>query len=400
MRCPPANNCHLALQCSTVLYVLFALERVQKERLTCIKSITTLGSSDVKTAPFRANIWEEKKHKNEAEKQNQHLHFCKVVDVFSPHWSFLSCLFFSIVCFRGRYLVWNYMEYYCIWFQFSDVPDLMTTMKTILMTIMTIIILTVTMKQYCEQHWGVAFCLDPEFKRKKLEEEEEEEELMNSNSLRFKKRFYCSPAEWSLPLLWRTPPSCGSPQGPQGRLSWDDNTCPCYVYITLMLTCNLSAVAAWRHSLCVCTEVATCEIVQYMQSVCACVREEICLSSCKKQKHVHAPSDNCTVHLHIHHTYSKHTHTHVQTHSSSCSPFSTLSWALPVTPHGDFALCQLSYSNKPLRHWSLRCHYWLQCEIRDELIWSSVSVLVWHCPKSLNRISDRGESIIPSDLLA
>ena len=27
---PPANNCHLALQCSTALYVLSALERVQK----------------------------------------------------------------------------------------------------------------------------------------------------------------------------------------------------------------------------------------------------------------------------------------------------------------------------------------------------------------------------------
>ena len=29
-----------------------------------------------------------------------------------------------------------------------------------------------------------------------------------------------------------------------GGLSSDDNTCPYYVYITLMLTCNLSAVAA------------------------------------------------------------------------------------------------------------------------------------------------------------
>lgn len=35
---------------------------------------------------------------------NQHLQFCKVLDVFSPNCSFLSHLFFSIVCLCGRYL--------------------------------------------------------------------------------------------------------------------------------------------------------------------------------------------------------------------------------------------------------------------------------------------------------
>lgn len=140
-------------------------------------------------------------------------------------------------------------------------------------------------------------------------------------------------------------------------------SCPCYVYITLMLTCNLSAVAAWRHSLCVCTEVATCEFVQYMQvCVCLCPRRNLSVVTQKKQ-HVHAPSNNCPVH-----TYTAHT-THTQTHSSSCSPLSTLSWALPVTPHGDFALCQLSYSNKPLRRWSPRC-VWLPQLIYIIYLWS------------------------------
>lgn len=155
-----------------------------------------------------------------------------------------------------------------------------------------------------------------------------------------------------LAVLWPSPEAGPPlPRGPQGRLSSDDNTCPNYVYITLMLTCNLSAVAAWRHSLCVCTEVAMCEFVQYMQ-VCVLV-------SAKKSVCRHAKSNTCMHPLTVR-TYTAHA-LNMQTHSNSCSPFSTLSWALPVTPHGDFALCQLSYSNKPLRYWPPRCRHWLQC---------------------------------------
>lgn len=178
----------------------------------------------------------------------------------------------------------------------------------------------------------------------------EEKEWMNFKDRVSKRDF--PPAEWSLLLLWRTLLSCRgwSPRGPLGRLSSDDNTCPYYMYITLMLTCNLSAVAAWRHSLCVCTEVATCEFVQYMQM---CV-----LVSAKKSVCRHAKATRACTLQQLHRTHTLNTHT--QTNSSHRSPFFTLSWALPVTPHGDFALCQLSYSNKPLRHWAPGCHYWLQ----------------------------------------
>lgn len=72
------------------------------------------------------------------------------------------------------------------------------------------------------------------------------------------------------------------PWGTWGPLSSDDNTCPYYVYITLMLKCNLSAVAAWRHSLRVyrSSDVWICTV---HASVCVLVsREEICLSSRKK----------------------------------------------------------------------------------------------------------------------
>ena len=38
MRCvPPANNCHITRQFSTVVYVLYARERVQRRGLTCVK---------------------------------------------------------------------------------------------------------------------------------------------------------------------------------------------------------------------------------------------------------------------------------------------------------------------------------------------------------------------------
>lgn len=47
-------------------------------------------------------------------------------------------------------IIWDIIVYD---FNFSGVPDLMTTMKTNLKTIMIIVVvLTVTMKQYCEQH--------------------------------------------------------------------------------------------------------------------------------------------------------------------------------------------------------------------------------------------------------
>lgn len=172
---------------------------------------------------------------------------------------------------------------------------------------------------------------------------------------------YCEGPRHPVALTRGWPLAPALPQGPWGRPSSDDNTCPYYVYITLMLTCNLSAVAAWRHSLCVCTEVATCEFVQYMQvCVCLCPRRNLSVVTQKSNTCMHPP------------TTAQYTHTphiHTQTHASSCSPFSTLSWALPVTPHGDFALCQLSYSNKPLRHSSLRCHHWFQCVCLPKLIY-------------------------------
>lgn len=40
------------------------------------------------------------------------------------------------------------------------------------------------------------------------------------------------------------PPPPRRPRALRGRRSSDENTCPYSVYITLMLTCNLSAVAA------------------------------------------------------------------------------------------------------------------------------------------------------------
>lgn len=227
------------------------------------------------------------------------------------------------------------------------------------------------MKQYCEQHWGVVSFMEAESEVVKEEEEEEEDEddWMNSTGGGSKR---------DSPFLLRSWASCYcegprchvapvSPQGPQSRLSSDDNTCPYYMYITLMLTCNLSAVAAWRHSLCVCTDVATCEFVQYMQ-VCVCV----CLCPQRNLSVVTQRATRACTLWQLHSTHILHTHihaTHRPTHSSSCSPFSTLSWALPDTPHGDFALCQLSYSNKPLRHWPLRCHYWLQCVLLPQLIY-------------------------------
>lgn len=108
------------------------------------------------------------------------------------------------------------------------------------------------------------------------------------------------------------PPPARSPRGLGGRLSSDDNTCPYYVYITLMLTCNLSAVAAWRQSLCVCTEVATCEFVQYMQvCVCLCPRRNLSVVTQKKKK-----SNTCmhptTTAQHTH-TRKPHSYEHIDT---------------------------------------------------------------------------------------
>lgn len=245
---------------------------------------------------------------------------------------------FSNVCFCGRYLVWNFMEYYCIWFQFrfSGVPDLMTTMK--LMTIMIIIILTVTMKPYCEQHWRVVTCLNAESQRKRSRD-------WTHKDWGSKKDF--SPAEWTLLLLWRTLLSCRgwSPRGPLGQLSSDDNTCPYYVYITLMLTCNLKCSSCMTtQPLCVyrSSDVWICTV---HASVCVLVSAK--KSICRQAKAKRA----CTLQQ-LHRTHTLNTHT--KTNSSHCSPFFTLSWALLVTPHGDFALCQLSYSNKSPRHWPPR----------------------------------------------
>lgn len=112
--------------------------------------------------------------------------------------------------------------------------------------------------------------------------------------------------------LTRGWPPNGHPPGPRDRMSSDDNTCPYYVYITLMLTCNLSAVAAWRHSLCVCTEVATCEFVQYMQ-LCVLVSAKKSVCRHAKEQHMHAPSDNYTWHGR---------HTRIHRHTSAVVPHS------------------------------------------------------------------------------
>lgn len=107
MWCPPANNCQSALQCFAVLYVLYALERVQKGE-------TIVWSSDLKNYSHPSQHKREKSTKTRR-KQNQYLLFCKVLDVFSQHWSFLSCLFFLLfvsvvdICFLK--FKWNIIVY-------------------------------------------------------------------------------------------------------------------------------------------------------------------------------------------------------------------------------------------------------------------------------------------------
>lgn len=155
---------------------------------------------------------------------------------------------------------------------------------------------------------------------------------------------------------------------------------------------------------CVCTDVATCEICTVHASVCvcACVRKKKSRPSSCKEQHVHAPSRQ------LHHTHT-HTHSHVCAHthkrshaqtdsthtrpthtpSSSCAPFSMFSWALPVTPHGDFALCQLSYSNKPLRHSPLpppRFRYWLKCDLLHFIMLRKIKRIIHFNNKRLSLI--------------
>ena len=122
---------------------------------------------------------------------------------------------------------------------------------------------------------------------------------------------YCEGPRSPVALTRGWPPV--GPREPWGRLSSDDNTWPCYVYITLMLTCNFSAVAAWQHSLCVCTEVAMCEFVKYMQ-VCVLVSAKKSVSCHAKRQHMHAPSCNCTAHAPTHTHTSIHEHTPAVTH--------------------------------------------------------------------------------------
>lgn len=104
-----------------------------------------------------------------------------------------------------------------------------------------------------------------------------------------------------------------------------NNTCPCHMYITLMLTCKLSAVAAWRHGLCVCTDVATCEFVQYMQ-VCVCVPVSANKSVCR-----HANSNTC-----MHPLTTAHTDTLQQL-------FPTLHIVLSSAHHSAWRLCSVSF---------------------------------------------------------
>lgn len=197
------------------------------------------------------------------------------------------------------------------------------------------------MKQYCEQHWGVVSFMEAESEVVKEEEEEEEDEddWMNSTGGGSKR---------DSPFLLRSSASCYcegprchvapvSPQGPQSRLSSDDNTCPYYMYITLMLTCNLSAVAAWRHSLCVCTDVATCEFVQYMQ-VCVCV-----LVSAKKSVRRHAKSNTCMHPLTTaQHTHTPHTHTRNTQTDTLQQLFTILHIVLSSAWYSAWRLCSVS----------------------------------------------------------
>ena len=117
----------------------------------------------------------------------------------------------------------------------------------------------------------------------------------------------------------------------------------------------------------ICTvHASVCVLVSAKKSVCrhakkatrACTLRQLPCTHTHTHTHTHTQTHTHTLHAHMYtHT---HTHTHKHTHSSSWSPFSTLSWALPVTPHGDFALCQLSYSNKSLKHWLLKRRHCLQ----------------------------------------
>lgn len=246
------------------------------------------------TAPPRPTR-EKKKHKRQ--KQNQRLHFCKVVDVFSRRWPFLSCLLFSIVCFCGRYLVlrflWNITVY--------DFNSLMCPIWWWQWT---------RWLSWRAVLWAAPRCCVLFGSECECESEEEEE----AERINHKDRVLGggrSPPKRMSPAA----PTGGPARGLGGGLSSDDNTCPCYVYITLMLTCNLSAVAAWRQSLRVCTEVATCEFVQYMQ-VCVrlCPRRNLSVVTPKATR-------ACTLRqLRRTHKHKGHTHTTTLTCSSSCSP--------------------------------------------------------------------------------
>lgn len=131
---------------------------------------------------------------------------------------------FSIVCFCGRYLVWNNMETYAIWFQFwfSDVPDFDEDNEV---------------DDYHDDYytdsdneavlWAAPRCCNPSGC------------WISETQTNFK-GWDSSPA-----VLQRL-----VARGPVGR----PDTCPCYMYITLTLTCNLRAVAAWRPGLCVCVQ--------------------------------------------------------------------------------------------------------------------------------------------------
>lgn len=134
-----------------------------------------------------------------------------------------------------------------------------------------------------------------------------ESELLTETPLPDGVVFYC---EGPSPWLW-----------PEARDSHD--TCPTPVH---MLTCIWSAVAAWQHSLCVCTEIAMCEFVHYMQ-VCACVCHQSV--SPRQQHHMHAPVTVQTCRP----------RQHLSTHSSSCT---ILHIVLSAACHSAWRLCSMS----------------------------------------------------------
>lgn len=215
--------------------------------------------------------------------------FVKVVDVFSH-------VCFSIVCFCDRYLVWNIWD--IIVYDFYSLVCCLTMKMNWRLSLWT---------KKCEQPWCFRCWITKDSER------------MNS---RLRHHFLMERCRL---LLWRILTMAltrGSGQ------SWHRPT-PVH---TLMLTCIWSAVAAWRHSLCVCTEVAMCEFVHYMQ-VCACVCHQSV--SPRQQHHMHAPvtAQTCRPRQQLTTPYNTHTLQELYT---------ILHIVLSAACHSAWRLCSMS----------------------------------------------------------